>query len=844
VVWLYRRVGNGLMSITRKLSMGAGADVTDSGWTLNNVRAPDLGGVKNISSNVLATDLSMFFKPDGTQLFFAESNGSSATVLETFNLSTAYDITTVSHTRQNNAPISYAHRGLFWKPDGTKIFFVYDSGSTERIYSYDVSSAWDTSSTFSNATFINLTSSDPRGIFIDSGGTHLYHTDSDDLIYEYSMSTAWDLSTATYVASFDTNDTTKVSSPRNVWFKSDGSAFYIDRGATTGLINEYALSTAWDITTASFTANAEMSWARYTIPNAWTFNSSGTKIFFYDRNTFISTTASYLMSGTLTTAWDISTFTVDYPTSSFFNSGSNPVTGFTMNDSGTKFYLTSDGTATGDFIYQYNLSTAYALASAPDVSSPSVTFDTGGGYDIVGLSMASDGSNLYAITQTTTTSGGGRKWSLSTAFDLSTASGSGSLFNKNLSQVGYNSPFNDLWVDEDGDRIWVVLQTGREGAKDKIVTSYPMSTPFNSGTLSAPSPWQKFDLADTVPKGVFLKPDGTKMFVVGSGSDRVREYGLSTAFDLTTASYTTFKSISAEDTNPQDLAFKSDGTKMYVVGSTNDTVFEYDLSTAWDVSTATYNSVSLVVNQSSIPTGIDFKTDGTKMYVCFSSNGITYQYALSTAWDLSTASIETGKQFDFGSSDESIRFKSDGLQIMRLRSNPLSDPNSTLAVYPLSTAWDISTVGSSTSSTTLPLAGGTDQTLTGLFVSSDGTKVFVTGQQFDSVIRGDLSTAWDLSDVTVEYGFDEYSLDVSATFTTLHSLALDPNGRKMIVLGDTGKLAEYTFTTPWDTGTATLTQTDTLPSELLAAAPERIYISPSGVHLFVTTALGVYKLTL
>jgi hypothetical protein len=158
--------------------------------------------------------------------------------------------------------------------------------------------------------------------------------------------------------------------------------------------------------------------------------------------------------------------------------------------------LANAATGTEDFIYQYNLSSAYALASAPDVSSPSVTFDTGGGYDIEGLSMASDGSNLYAIAQTTASSGNGRSWALSTPFDLSTASGSGTSFSPDILSLGYNAPFKDLWVDEDGDRIWVALQDGREGAKDRIVTSYPMSTAFNITTLSAPSPWQKFDLND------------------------------------------------------------------------------------------------------------------------------------------------------------------------------------------------------------------------------------------------------------------------------------------------------------------------------------------------------------
>ena len=273
------------MSITRKLSMGAGADAADSGWTLNNVRVPDVGGVVDISANVATSDVSLFFKPDGTQLFIAKNSSANPTVLETFDLSTAYDITTVSHTRQNSAPEAYLDHGMFWKPDGTKVFFIYDSGTTERIYSYDVSSAWNTSSTFSNGVnrSTNAGSTSSYGLFIDSGGTHLYHTDqTTNIIYQYSMSTAWDLTTISYVASFDPNDTAKVSFPTGVWFKSDGSAFYINKGFGTRYINEYALSTAWDITTASFTANVSMGWASADNPTVFTFNSSGTKLFFYE----------------------------------------------------------------------------------------------------------------------------------------------------------------------------------------------------------------------------------------------------------------------------------------------------------------------------------------------------------------------------------------------------------------------------------------------------------------------------------------------------------------------------------------------------------------------------------
>jgi hypothetical protein len=68
----------------------------------------------------------------------------------------------------------------------------------------------------------------------------------------------------------------------------------------------------------------------------------------------------------------------------------------------------------------------------------------------------------------------------------------------------------------------------------------------------------------------------------------VNEYDLSTAWDITTASYLQNFSVAAQETNPQDLFFKPDGTKMYVIGSSGDDVNEYDLSTAWDVTTASY----------------------------------------------------------------------------------------------------------------------------------------------------------------------------------------------------------------------------------------------------------------
>jgi len=138
---------------------------------------------------------------------------------------------------------------------------------------------------------------------------------------------------------------------------------------------------------------------------------------------------------------------------------------------------------------------------------------------------------------------------------------------------------------------------------------------------------------ETTPTGIFFKPDGTKMYVLGSTGDDVNEYDLSTAWDVTTASYLQNFSVSAQESQPQGIFFKPDGTKMYVIGFTGDDVNEYDLSTAWDVSSASYLQNFSVAAQETAPSGIFFKPDGTKMYVIGYTGDAVWQYSTGSAGD-------------------------------------------------------------------------------------------------------------------------------------------------------------------------------------------------------------------
>ena len=162
---------------------------------------------------------------------------------------------------------------------------------------------------------------------------------------------------------------------------------------------------------------------------------------------------------------------------------------------------------------------------------------------------------------------------------------------------------------------------------------------LTSWDISAATYLQSFSVSaeETTPTGLFFKSDGTKMYITGFSGADVNEYNLSIAWDISTASYLQNFSVSAQDTIPRGLFFKSDGTKMYVVGVDGSDVNEYNLSIAWDISTASYLQNFSVSAQETFPAGLFFKSDGTKMYITGFSGDDVNEYNLSTAWDISTA---------------------------------------------------------------------------------------------------------------------------------------------------------------------------------------------------------------
>ena len=307
----------------------------------------------------------------------------------------------------------------------------------------------------------------------------------------------------------------------------------------------------------------------------------------------------------------------------------------------------------------------------------------------------------------------------------------------NLSAIVYNPSSANLTSenfigfakDNVADGAVATIQTANSIARDNI--GEPTSFTYNN---------QSFALSGqsiTTPEEIRFKPDGTKFYILSGDDDTVYQYSMSTAWDISTASYESksFSSSSQEGT-PQGLAINADGTSFYVCGQTK-SIYQYNLSTAYDASTASYASKSFSVG-SQITSGtvwsIDFNDTGTILYA-ISSGGTIYQYTLSTAFDIATASYAS-KSFDTTSQTvetTGIAVTADGTGVY-----VLNYPNDTVYKYTLSTPFDIATASYSNISFTTT---SQDTFPYGVGVKTDDSQVYVTGSTNDSVFQYSVSTS-------------------------------------------------------------------------------------------------------
>ena len=220
-----------------------------------------------------------------------------------------------------------------------------------------------------------------------------------------------------------------------------------------------------------------------------------------------------------------------------------------------------------------------------------------------------------------------------------------------------------------------------------------------------------------------------------------------------------------------------DGSKFYILQGNPRRIRQYSLSTNFDISTAGSETSSFVpVVSSSGVTCFRFKPDGTRLFIANYYGGVRY-HDLSTPWDISTIGTASSIRDITSGRCSGMVFHPDGTYIFWV--DPYRD-----RVYriELDTAWDpTGPIGSTTYSQLLDYSTTANMTIArDIFLNNDGTKLYIAGQASEKVVDYTLSPAYDISNFS---GNADNTLSISAQENLALGLTFDPTGEHMYIAG-------------------------------------------------------------
>jgi 6-phosphogluconolactonase (cycloisomerase 2 family) len=506
----------------------------------------------------------VFFSLDGTIAYIM---GTTNNTIFQYTLSTPWDISTATYASKSkllDAPFGEsAVQAIFITPDGINLYLL--GSSVDRVYYYRLTTPWDITTAIRVNIYDAVTqvaAGTATGVKFGDSGTKMYivSTSTQEVVYQYTLSTAYDILTASY-ASKSLTITTQDGLMTDIAFSSDGTKLYAS-GDTNNTVYQYTLSTPWDISTGSYATKSLAVGTQDITPRAFVFNDDGTKGY------LVGDTNNTIYQYTFSVAWDISTGTYASKSFSVGGQAASPQS-ICFKSDGTIFYIVEDGSGTANAIFQYTLGTPWDISTATYASKSVTTAYQNYSYEFTpsGLDISSDGTKIYFVGQNNglTTQSKVYSYELTTPWDISTAN-------------TYLSP-----------------------------------------TLTAQS---------TTLNGLYFKPDGTKAYVLGASA--LYQYSLTPAWNLTSLTYDSVSlTLSGQDSSPQGFAFNRNGTKLIVNGATNDKIYQYNLTTPWSISTASFVRSIDISQQEGTSRGVVFSNDGNKIYMVGDTTDTIYQYDLA-----------------------------------------------------------------------------------------------------------------------------------------------------------------------------------------------------------------------
>ena len=221
--------------------------------------------------------------------------------------------------------------------------------------------------------------------------------------------------------------------------------------------------------------------------------------------------------------------------------------------------------------------------------------------------------------------------------------------------------------------------------------------------------------------------------------------------------------------------------------------------------------------------GLHFKPDGTKFFICGYGGDDIHEIDLDTAWDLTSFSGSYPSTYLSGSANVGGRGREGNLYDLRIADDAndtstygkkffiLGNSVDEVQEYTASTAWDITTLGgNATASFDLrpSLYGGAGSASpSALVFSRDGSKMYVgtrdSGSSYPDFAHYDLSTNWDITtavyDASKSGDFD-FSAE-TGTEDRVTSMEFNNDGTVAYISYNSTHVVQVNLSTAWDLST-------------------------------------------
>ena len=217
----------------------------------------------------------------------------------------------------------------------------------------------------------------------------------------------------------------------------------------------------------------------------------------------------------------------------------------------------------------------------------------------------------------------------------------------------------DTFFRPDGRRMYIV------GRVSGNILQYNLSTPWDindsslQGELDISPEMGSAVQPAPAPHGIHIRPDTGRTLWVFNRSE-IWEYTLSSAWDITTAVQTGYKDLSSDIVRGHAIDFRPNGRRLYIDDRELEVVYQYDLSTAWDISTISKNYVLDISQYQQEVRGIQLNADGNRMYLLDTEKNEIMEFHLPNNFDIRNANrIGTFNVNSQASDPRGISFNSD-----------------------------------------------------------------------------------------------------------------------------------------------------------------------------------------